>query len=177
MKIPITDQFLLDVVFNFLQATDDVLDFLLSNKYRQINILTGRENPIIRKYRKDKNSERFRQLIYNLKKNNYIKVKNLKNKKAIILTKKGLSKALKASFKVQERNKRKDGKWLMIIFDIPQKHNKARSLLRSILQNLGYKMFQQSVWVTPYDVSDKTERLLQSYSLDQYVKVFLIEKL
>ncbi|MBI3631407.1 MAG: CRISPR-associated endonuclease Cas2 [Candidatus Staskawiczbacteria bacterium] len=65
----------------------------------------------------------------------------------------------------------------MIAFDIPQKHRKARELLRSILENLGYKMFQQSVWVTSYDVSEKTERLLQAYSLDNYVKIFLVEKL
>ena len=65
----------------------------------------------------------------------------------------------------------------MVIFDIPQTHKKARNLLRSVLKNLGYKMFQQSVWVTPYDVSEKTETLLQHYSLDKYVKIFLTEDL
>lgn len=177
MKIPITDQFLLDAVCPFLNVTDSVVDFLLSNKYRQINILFGNENPIIRKYRKDINQQRFSQLIYHLKKNNYIKVKSLENKKAIMLTKKGLSKVLKASFKIKSKKKREDKKWIMIIFDIPQKHEKARNLLRSILQNLGYKIFQHSVWVTPYDVSEKTEKLLQAYSLEKYVKIFLIEEL
>jgi len=47
--------------------------------------------------------------------------------------------------------------------------------MRSILQNLGYKMFQKSVWITPYDVSEKTEKLLQLHYLDNYVKIFLIE--
>jgi len=96
-----------------------------------------------------------------------------------MLTKSGMNKALMNYFKkrIGAFQKRKDGKWIMIIFDIPQKHNKARGLLRSILKNLGYKMFQQSVWVTPYDVSEKTEELLQWYSLDEYVKIFLIEKL
>jgi len=65
----------------------------------------------------------------------------------------------------------------MVIFDIPQKLNKSRNFLRSILKNLGYKMFQQSVWITPYDVSEKTEKLLQEYSIDQYVKIFIIEEL
>ncbi|OGZ67688.1 MAG: CRISPR-associated endonuclease Cas2 [Candidatus Staskawiczbacteria bacterium RIFCSPHIGHO2_02_FULL_34_9] len=180
MKIPITDQFLLDVVYKFVDKTDDVVDFLLSNKYRQINIIFGKNNPEIEKYKKNKKYHQFNQLIYNLKKNNYIKVKNLENKKAIIITKAGIDKALKASFKIEGRNKknkRKDNKWIMIIFDIPQKHRKARDLLRSILNNLGYKMFQQSVWITPYDVSDKTEKLLQAYSLDGYVKIFIVEKL
>lgn len=38
-------------------------------------------------------------------------------------------------------------------------------------------MFQQSVWITSYDVSEKTEKLMQLYSLDKYVKIFLIEKI
>ena len=177
MKIPITDQFLLDIIYPLLDATDNVVDFLLSNKYQQINILFGNNNPVIRKYKKDRKIRDFNQLIYHLKKSNYIKVKNLQNKKAIMLTKRGFDKVLKASFKIQEKKRRKDGKWIMIAFDLPQKHQKARDLLRSILQNLGYKLFQQSVWVTPYDVSDKTEKLLQTYSLENYVKIFLIEEL
>ena len=175
MKIPVTDQFLWDIVYKFLETADNAVDFLLSNKYKKINILMGNENPIIKKYRRDKNKQQFRQLIYHLKRNNYIKVKNLENKKAIILTKKGLSKVLKASFKIEEQEKRKDGKWIMVMFDVPQKNNKSRDLLRSVLYNLGYKLLQQSVWVCPYDVSKKTEKLLQLHSLDEYVKIFLIE--
>ncbi len=177
MRLPITDQFLLDVIFGFLQATDDVVDFLLSNKYKQVNTLFGNENPILKKYRRDNNNWHFNKLVYYLKRNNYIKVKSLKGNKSILITKKGLSKALNASFKISDRRKRKDGKWIMIIFDIPKNHQKARNLLRSILENFGYKLFQHSVWITPYDVSDKTEKLLQMHSLDKYVKIFLIEKL
>ena len=115
--------------------------------------------------------------MYYLKRNNYIKVENLKGKEAIILTKKGLDKALKASFKIEHKNKRKDGKWIMMIFDIPQQYKKSRNLLTGILHNLGFKMFQQSVWITPYDVSDKMEKLLQFYSLEKFVKIFLIKEM
>lgn len=179
MKLPITDQFLYDVVYEFFDTASTVTDFLLSNKYKQISILTGNENPVFRKYRNDKNKQQFKQMVYHLKKNNYIKVKNLENKKAVILTKQGIDKVLKISFKIeaQDNQKRKDGKWIMLMFDIPQWNKKARTLLRNVLCNLGYKMFQQSVWVTPYDVSEKTEKLLQTYSLDQYVRIFLIEEL
>ena len=103
-------------------------------------------------------------------------VKELEGKKAVIFTKNGIEKTLKASFKLEGRTKRKDGKWIMLIFDMPAKHKKSRDLLRSILQNLGYKLFQYSVWITPYDVSDKTEKLLQYYSMEKYIKIFLIEE-
>ena len=114
---------------------------------------------------------------YYLKTNGYIKVKSLENKQAIILTKEGISKALKASFVLEKSGKRKDGKWIMLIFDVPVAHKQGRNLLKSILINLGYKLFQQSVWISPYDVSEKTEKLLQLYSLDDYVKIFIIEEI
>ncbi len=173
MKLPVTDQFLWDV-YTIINKTGDVFDFKSIN---MANYLPGLKNPVFKKYRSDKNVAKFAKLIYYLKTKNYIKVKNLNGKQAVILTKEGLSKALKASFVMEENKKRKDGKWIMLIFDMPSKNKKARSLLRSILCNLGYKMFQQSVWITPYDVSDKTESLLQFYSLDKYIKIFLIEEI
>lgn len=176
MKLPITDQFLWEL-YRTLEPAGDVVNFMLSSKRRQLSILAGGENPIFKKYRHDMGKRHFSKLIYYLKRNNYIKVKSLEGNKAIIITKEGLSKVLKASFVAEGGKKRKDGKWIMLIFDIPEKRPKARSLLKSILQNLGYKLFQQSVWVTPYDVSKKTENLLQLHSLDRYVKIFLIEQL
>ena len=82
---------------------------------------------------KIKISRDFAKFIYYLKTKNYIKVKNLEGKKGIILTKEGIDKALKASFKMEEKEKRKDGKWTMLIFDMPSKNRKARTLMRSIL--------------------------------------------
>ena len=178
MKTFITDQFLWDV-YNILEKTGNVAHFIFRRK-RTLYDLPGLKNPLIEKYRKLRNKQQFNKLIYNLKRNNYIKIKSLKGKQAIVLTGRGVDKALKARFKIeglQDRKKRKDGKWIMITFDIPQKHNKARNLLRSILKNLGYKMFQKSAWITPYDVSEKTEELLQFYNLEKYVKVFLIEEI
>jgi len=45
------------------------------------------------------------------------------------------------------------------------------------LCNLWYKLYQHSVWITPYDVSEKTEKLFQMHSLDKYVKIFLIKQI
>ena len=96
-----------------------------------------------------------------------------------MLTKKGFDKAVRAQFDLENDSmeKRKDGKWVMLIFDVPEKYRKSRELLRGILYKLKYKMFQQSVWISPYDVSERTEGLLQEYSLDEFVKIFLIEEI
>ncbi len=173
MKIPITDQFLLDL----LGVAGDAADFWVDSKYRRIDMLLGTENPVFKKYREDKNRQKFNGLIYYLKRKNFIYVKSLEGKRAVMLTKEGLSKALAAKWIFEDKKKRKDGKWIMITFDIPKNHSKARALLRSILKNLGYVLFQHSVWVTPHDVSAQTEGLLQMHNLEKYVKIFLIEEL
>ncbi|MEK7562225.1 MAG: hypothetical protein AAB509_00900 [Patescibacteria group bacterium] len=175
MKTSITDEFLWDI-YKFLEKVNNAVDFSLK-PITMRNYLPGPKNPIYEKYRNDKNKRKFSNLIYYLKINGYIKTKNLENKQAIILTKEGISKALKASFVLDKVKERKDGKWVMLIFDVPVAHKQARNLLKSILINLGYKLFQQSVWISPYDISEKTERLLQIHSLESYVKIFLIEKI
>ena len=154
-----------------------MLDFALSP--RAAKFMPNLKNPIFVKYKNQKNKIKFNQLIYYLKRKNYIKVVSPEGgKTAIMLTKEGLGRALRASFKMEsDHNKRKDGKWIMLIFDIPQTNKKARNLMTSILHNLKYKMFQQSVWVTPCDVSEKTEKFLQFYFLDKFVKIFLIEEI
>ncbi len=175
MKLPLTDQFLFDI-YNYFEKGNEALDFMFKPP-TMINYLPGPKNPVFNKYRNIKNREKFAKLVYYLKRNGYIKVNNLKNNKAIILTDRGVNRALIISFKIEGKKVRKDGKWIMVIFDVPEKYRKSRNLLRNILSNLGYKIFQQSVWITPYDVSDKTEKLLALYSLDKYVKIFLIEKI
>ncbi len=174
MTLNITDKFLWDV-YNFLSKAGNIFDS--TSKYPTMyNCLPGPKNPIFNKYKKENGAKKFSKLIYYLKSNRYIRAKNLENKQAIILTKEGISKALRASFKL-EKSRRKDGKWVMLIFDIPQKYKKSRELLRSILINSGFKILQQSVWVCPYDILDRVEKVLQVHSLDRYVKIFLIEKI
>ena len=177
MRVSITDKFLWDLY----RHLEEIGSFIRSipRKRSDFYNLGGIKNPVFEKYRREKSRKQFSDFIRWLKKKNYIKIENLKGKETIILTKNGIDKAIKARFKVEEKKfqKRRDGKWIMIIFDIPQKYNKSRNLLRSILKNLGYKIFQQSVWVTPYDVSDKTEELLQFYDLDEFVRIFLIENI
>ncbi len=175
MKTFITDKFLWDV-YNFSCAGKDILNLFLRPYPTMYNSLPGPKNPVFKKYRKEMGVKNFSKLIYYLKTKGYIRMEGLRGKSAIMITKEGIGRTLKASFKL-DRKRRKDGKWVMIAFDIPQRYKKSRNLLRSILYNLGYKMFQQSVWISPYDVSDKTEKLLQMHSLDKYVKIFLIEKI
>jgi len=64
----------------------------------------------------------------------------------------------------------------MVIFDIPEKKKFLREAFRGALSLMGYQKLQQSVWVCPYEVSQETEEAIKEYSLNGYVRSFIIEK-
>ena len=173
MKLPLTDKFLWNL-YKFIENIDRAYDLVAPRTMK--DVIYPEFFKFKREWGRKEDRRKFAQLIYYLKKKGYIKIKNLENKKAIILTRKGLGKMWKIKYKISERKKRKDGKLQMIIFDIPEKKRAFRDILREYLYLLGYKMLQRSVWVSPYDVLEETREILRKYNLDPYVKLFLIEK-
>lgn len=153
----------------------DIYDIFTPRPWREVWC------PELHKFRyeweKKREKKNFSQLIYYFKKKGYIKIKNLEQKQGMILTKKGADKVLKIQFRIKERKKRGDKKWQMVTFDIPETKHNLRDLFRENLQILGYKMLQQSIWVCPYDILKETEGIIRRYSLDPYVKLFLIEEI
>ena len=75
MKTSITDQFLWDI-YNLIEKGENVVYFISQGRKAFYNY-SGLKNPIFEKYRKTINKRKFSKLVYYLKKNNYIKVKNL----------------------------------------------------------------------------------------------------
>lgn len=53
-----------------------------------------------------------------------------------------------------KKPKRWDGKWRMLIFDIPENRRRSRAQIRLTLADLGFYRLQDSVWVYPYDCED-----------------------
>jgi phenylacetic acid degradation operon negative regulatory protein len=174
MKLPFTDKFLWDL-YNFLEKIGDIHDIFALRPWNEVWNLELHK--FRHEYKKRQGRKNFSQLIYYLKKKGFIKIKNLEQKQAVLITKKGADKVLKIRLKTKEKKRRPDGKWQMIIFDIPEKKKQLRELLRESLYLLKYRKLQQSVWVCPYDVLKETEAILRRYSLDPYVKLFLIEEI
>jgi len=63
------------------------------------------------------------------------------------------------------RKKRWDGKWLVVVFDIEEKHSRTRKALREKLRELGFGMLQRSVWISPYDFSSYLQEFLENIGL------------
>lgn len=47
-----------------------------------------------------------------------------------------------------------DGKWRMVIFDIPEKKRRVRMQIIPLFHQAGFYRLQDSVWVYPYDCED-----------------------
>jgi phenylacetic acid degradation operon negative regulatory protein len=94
-----------------------------------------------------------------------------------MLTAKGVEKVLCIKTKIEGRKKRKDRKWQMIIFDIPEKIRGRRDCFRDGLKRLGYERLQQSIWICPYDVFKETKELIKYFKLEPFVKLLLTEEI
>lgn len=175
MKLPITDKFLWDL-YGCIEKIEKTYDLI--SPPRSVRQYLYRDMVRLRKeYERRRARRSFSQFIHYLQTQGYIKIKALEGVKGVMLTPKGSERVLKVKRKLKARKKRKDGKWIMIIFDIPEKIKMAREFLRDALVDLGYEQLQKSVWVCPYDVYEETEEAIRSYKIIPYVKLFLIEEI
>lgn len=75
------------------------------------------------------------------------------------------------------RPARWDGKWRMVLFDIPAKKARQRHSFRARLKELGLVLYQKSVWVYPYPL-EKTIRMISDfYMISDCVLFAVAEKL
>ncbi len=70
-----------------------------------------------------------------------------------------------------------DKKWRLVIFDVPEKHKKAREALRRKLKDLNLVRLQDSVWVTPYPCDDEIRFLREIFNIPFNVDVFITDNL
>ncbi|MBL7045884.1 MAG: CRISPR-associated endonuclease Cas2 [Parcubacteria group bacterium] len=86
----------------------------------------------------------------------YIETSGSGKQKRVELTKKGerFAASIAEGNVTLRKPKRWDGKWRLLIFDIPEKRRRARDRIRLTLQEFGFYKLQDSVWVYPYDCED-----------------------
>jgi CRISPR-associated endonuclease Cas2 len=95
----------------------------------------------------------------------------------IVLTKDGRQKALKYQIdeiKIKKTDKW-DGKWRIVIFDIPEKKKKAREALREKLKELGFKELQKSVFIYPFECEDEIDFIVEVFEIRPYVRFLRVE--
>jgi len=86
----------------------------------------------------------------------YVRSRGQWKDKCIELTEKGerFAALLGEGRLAPKKPKRWDGKWRILIFDIPETRKKTRQQIRLTLTGLGFVRLQNSVWIYPYDCED-----------------------
>lgn len=70
-------------------------------------------------------------------------------------------------------DKKWDGFWRIIVFDIPEVKRLGRDSLRSKLKYLGFYSLQKSVLIYPFKCEKEIRVLGDFYGISQYIEVFL----
>ena len=96
----------------------------------------------------------------------------------LILNEDGKQKALQFNIDKLEIKKptKWDGKWRIVMFDIPEKLKRLRDTLRLHFQEIGLIELQKSVLVYPYPCNEEIEFILELYNARKHVRFVLAEK-
>jgi len=62
-----------------------------------------------------------------------------------------------------------DGKWRMVMFDIPKKYSSTRDALRRKLLEIGMHRLQESIFIYPYPCEDEVEMWVELYGMGECV--------
>jgi DNA-binding transcriptional regulator PaaX len=63
-----------------------------------------------------------------------------------------------------------DGKWRIVLFDVPETKRPIRDYLRGVLKRLGFKEFQRSMWAWPYRLPEFVTKLLADPQMRKYTR-------
>ena len=68
-----------------------------------------------------------------------------------------------------------DRKWRMVMFDIPMYKARARVPFREKLRDLGFEMYQKSVFVYPYECREEILAVAEYFDVREHVSYMLVE--
>ena len=68
-----------------------------------------------------------------------------------------------------------DKKWRIVIFDIPEKHKRAREAMRGHLKRLGFYKLQKSVFLLPFQCKNEMDFIIEYYNIRPYVRLILAD--
>ncbi len=77
-------------------------------------------------------------------------------------------------FQEKKSEKQWDGKWRIIMFDIPEKMREKRDWLRNQLSNLEYKSLQKSVFIGKQPLEEVFFREIIDRNLHQYIRLVTV---
>jgi CRISPR-associated endonuclease Cas2 len=95
------------------------------------------------------------------------------------LTRKGEKKLRELSLRQQVKNKTRewDGKWRVLVFDIPERKKVQRKKLRLTLIDIGFHRLQDSVWIYPFDCEDLIQLIKADFRVGDEVRYMIVDSI
>ena len=124
--------------------------------------------------------DRLWQAFNRLKKERAVELVGEKDGKLIYhLTDKGRIKLKSFALETLEiiKPERWDGKWRVIIFDIPEKRRRIRRIIQKKLLEMGFYPFQKSVWAHPFPCEAEVEFLKDFFGVKSCVDILIVPQM
>ncbi|MCL0069179.1 phenylacetic acid degradation operon negative regulatory protein PaaX [Dehalococcoidia bacterium] len=89
------------------------------------------------------------------------------------LTENGHQLLTKGARRIFERkNNHWDGGWSIVVYSIPEPRRQARDKLRLELGWMGYGALSEATWISPYDLTNEVEDLVDRLQIREHVQIF-----
>ncbi|MBI2551805.1 CRISPR-associated endonuclease Cas2 [Candidatus Uhrbacteria bacterium] len=127
--------------------------------------------------RRKREYERLLRRIAYLKRWHYLERIKEGEERLYRLTAKGEYEILRLEFALhmqEQRKKKWDDNFYLIVFDVPEDKKQYRNVLRNLLKNNGFRMLQRSVWMTRYNPQPALGALLRYLGLQKYFELMKV---
>jgi DNA-binding transcriptional regulator PaaX len=64
-----------------------------------------------------------------------------------------------------------DGRWRLVLFDVPESRRPIRDYIRSVLRRIGCREFQRSLWIYPHKLPLFILRMFDDPQIRQFARV------
>lgn len=85
--------------------------------------------------------------------------------------------SVKAILDFKKKEKRWNGKWFMVFFDVPEIQRNKRDYLRGFLRDLGFFPYQKSAYIFPYACEEEITLIKNIVAAAAYMKYIIAEKI
>lgn len=127
---------------------------------------------------KDIKREDLGRIIKRLEKQEMISINEKADKISIEITEKGKRRLLEYDFEnLQRKSTKRDGKWRLIIFDIPEGKKKSRDAFRRKLIQIGCIRLQDSVFVSAFPCKNEVDFLSHYLQISDFVTLLIVDKI
>ena len=118
------------------------------------------------------------RIIKRLEKQEMISISEKGNKIAIEITEKGKRRLLEYDVEnIELKSTKRDGKWRLIIFDIPEDKKRGRDAFGKKLLQLGFLRLQDSVFVSAYPCKNEIDFLANFLEISDYITLVTLDKI